>query len=140
MPVRAVLMALILLTASPHAAPQQQSKSQLHTRYPIHVESLIYPPTARKAHVAGDVQVAIRIDSEGRVDIPVRGTGHPLLRQASEENVKSWRFQPGAPEEMTITYHFKLESSQTDDFPTICSFDFPNSVTVQSRVYLQVVY
>src|ERR1700693_3091853 len=110
MPVRGLLIALFLIVVSPASEP----------RCAIHVESLVYPPTARLAHVAGDVHLVIKIDSEGRVESVNTASGNSMLRLAAEQNVKTWRFQSDRTEEMKITYHFKIEGTQTDDSSTVC--------------------
>src|SRR5579862_4485618 len=121
MPVRGLLIALLLLTLSPQAPP----------RIPIHVESLVYPVLSYKARITGDVVIAARIDPEGRVQVPVRPSGHPMLVQAAEANITTWRFQPGPPSDLTVTYHFRLEGDPKVNYPsTVCKFDLPDSVTV----------
>src|ERR1700676_5530636 len=97
MPARGLLLALLLLTASP----------QIQPRLPIHVLSLTYPPVARQARITGDVVLIAHIGSDGSVSIPIRKSGHPLLLQAAEDNLKAWKFQTGESQEMEITYHFK---------------------------------
>lgn len=130
MPMRALLIALFLGIVSPTSEP----------RGATHVESLVYPPTARLAHAVGDAQVLIRIDSVGRVESVTDVSGHPWFLRAAAQNVKTWRFKSGPPEEMNITYHFKLEASQTEDPATVCSFDLPDSVTILSHLYTPPIY
>lgn len=74
------------------------------------------------------------IGSDGTVSIPIRKSGHPLLLQVAEDNLKKWRFQRGEDQEMEITYHFKLSGQALDYAPTECSFDLPDSVTVFTHV------
>jgi TonB family protein len=118
---RGLLIALLFLTVSPQTQPS----------FPIHVESLVYPVVAYQARISGEVVVMAQIDSEGRVQVPVRPPGHPLLVQAAEENIKTWRFQSGPGSQLKVTYHFRLEGEPTYDYPSsVCKFDLPNSVTV----------
>jgi TonB family protein len=124
MPVRGLLVALLLLTVSPQTQP----------RFPIHVESLIYPSLARYARIQGDAVLTAQIGSDGRVPSPIRKSGHPILLQAAEENLKKWKFQPGEFQEMEITYHFKLSEQLSDSAPTECAFDLPDSVTVFAHI------
>jgi len=124
MPIRGLLIAVLLLTVSPQTQP----------RSPIHVESLVYPSIARYARIQGDVVLVAQIGSDGRVSIPIRKSGHPILLQAAEDNLKTWKFQSGEDLEMEITYHFKIGGEPTYGDPgTRCSFDLPNSVTVVTR-------
>jgi TonB family protein len=124
MPARGLLIALLLLTVSPQTQP----------RFPIHVESLIYPPLPRNARIQGDAVLIVHIGSDGSVSIPTRKSGHPLLLQVAEDNLKKWKFQPGESQEMEITYHFKLSEKPSDYAPTECAFDLPNSVTIFAHV------
>jgi TonB family protein len=123
MPVRGLLLALLLLTVSPQTQP----------RFPIHVVSLIYPPVARKARIQGDAVLMAQISSDGSVSIPIRRSGPPMLLQAAEDNLKTWKFQSGESQEMEITYHFKLREVSSESAQTECVFDMPDSVTISSN-------
>jgi TonB family protein len=121
MPARGLLIALLVLTVSPEAQP----------RFPIHVESMIYPPLARQARIQGDVVLVAQIGADGRVPSPIGRSGHPLLVQAAQDNLKALKFQGGEYQEMEITYHFKVEGQPSHGYAlTKCAFDLPNSVTV----------
>ena len=122
MSARGLLIALLALTVSPQTQP----------RLPIHVVSLIYPPVARQARIAGDVVLIAQIGSDGSVSIPIRKSGHPLLLQAAEDNLKTWKFQSGEDQEMEITYHFKLRVQPSGSAQTESAFDLPDSVTITS--------
>ena len=124
MPVRGLLVALLLLTVSPQTQP----------RFPIHVESLIYPSLARYARIQGNAVLIAHIGSDGSVSIPLRKSGHPILLQVAEDNLKKWKFQSGESQEMEITYHFKLSEQPSDYAPTECTFDLPDSVTIFAHV------
>jgi TonB family protein len=123
MPARGLLLALLFLTVSPQTQP----------RMPIHVVSLTYPPVARQAGIVGDVVLVAHIGSDGSVSIPILKSGHPILLQAAEANLKAWKFQAGESQEMEITYHFKLRENSSGSAQTQCAFDFPDSVTISSN-------
>jgi TonB family protein len=125
MPARGLLLALLFLTVSP----------QVQTRFPVHVESPIYPPLAVAARIVGDVLLAARIDSDGGVTLSYVVSGHPLLVQAALDNLKKWKFQPGESQEMEITYHFKVNGTPGNYPQSECTFDLPNSVTISSRPF-----
>jgi hypothetical protein len=124
MPARGLLIALLLLTASPQTQP----------RLPIHVESLGYPPLARQARIIGDAVLVAHIGSDGSVSFAIFKSGHPLLLQAAEGNLKKWKFLVGEAQEIEITYHFKLSEPPLNYAQTECAFDLPNSVTISSHV------
>jgi hypothetical protein len=119
MPARALLIALLFLSLSPQTPP----------RFPIHVESLDYPPLAIRAHIQGTVVFGARIAADGTVSIPLIKSGHPLFVHVAEENLKTWKFQSGEDQAMEITYQFKLRDSNKRS-GTQCQFDLPTSVTV----------
>jgi len=96
----------------------------------VHAESLEYPRVALFAQIVGDVNVAIKIASDGGVRSATAMSGHDFLRRAAEENAKRWRFQPGSDQMFHLTYHFKLEDPAVRDPHTECSFDLPDEVTV----------
>ena len=124
MPARGLLIVLLLLTVSPQTQP----------RFPIHVESLIYPSLARYARIQGNAVLIAHIGSDGSVSIPIRKSGHPILLQGAEDNLKKWKFQTGESQEMEITYHFKLRDQASDSAQTECVFDLPNFVTISSNL------
>jgi TonB family protein len=122
MPARGLLLALLFLTASPQTQP----------RMPIHVESLVYPPIARQAHMVGDASLIAHIGSDGSVSIPILKSGHPMFLRAAEDNLKKWKFQSGEEQEIEITYHFKFGEHPASSGQTECAFDLPDSVTITS--------
>lgn len=52
-----------------------------------------YPPIARLAKIQGEVKVDFTLNSNGEVVGATAASGHPMLKAAAEENVKTWRFQ-----------------------------------------------
>ena len=73
----------------------------------------IYPPLARQTRISGDVRVKLTTDG-GSVTIAEAIDGHPLLRTAAEQNVRTWKFAPHTPATFFVTFRYKLASSQTD--------------------------
>ncbi|HEV3149396.1 MAG TPA: energy transducer TonB [Acidobacteriaceae bacterium] len=73
-----------------------------------------YPPIARAAHIQGDVQIAVLIDTSGAVSEEKFLNGPPMLQQAALEAVKHWTFTPfatdGAAHEVVtvLTIPFRL--------------------------------
>lgn len=53
-----------------------------------------YPEIARKAHVSGSVTVQATVDREGKVRRAVAISGSPLLRQAAQDAVMRWTYDP----------------------------------------------
>lgn len=73
-----------------------------------------YPEPARRAHIAGPVQIQVTISEDGRVIESVVLNGHPLLRQAALMAARRWIFSPtllnGLPVKVQgiLTFNFIL--------------------------------
>jgi TonB family protein len=52
-----------------------------------------YPPLARLVQIQGEVKVEFVLNSDGEPVSVVAVSGHPMLKPAAEENVKTWRFE-----------------------------------------------
>ena len=52
-----------------------------------------YPPIARLAKVQGEVKIEFVLNTNGEPVSVTAVSGHPLLKAAAEENVKTWRFE-----------------------------------------------
>ncbi len=75
----------------------------------------VYPPIAKAARASGTIVVRIVVDESGRVESAEAESGHPLLRQPSEQAARMARFSPtllsGQPVKVSgvITYNFVLQ-------------------------------
>ncbi|HKQ76336.1 MAG TPA: TonB family protein [Blastocatellia bacterium] len=76
----------------------------------------VYPATARTAKMSGSVQVQITIDESGEVINAQVINGHPILRDASLQAAKQWRFKPtelsGKPVKAQGILSFSFDSSK----------------------------
>ena len=52
-----------------------------------------YPPIARLAQIQGEVKVEFVLNSDGEPVSVIAVSGHPMLKAAAEQNVKTWRFE-----------------------------------------------
>lgn len=97
-----------------------------------------YPPIARLAKIQGEVKVDFTLNSNGEVESATAVSGHPMLKGAAEENVKTWKFE--LPKNLYRTdwkystvFHFKISS---DEQP----YENPKlTVTLDSYRYVEVV-
>jgi TonB family protein len=97
-----------------------------------------YPPIARLAKIQGEVQVDFTLNSNGEIVSAAAVSGHPMLKAAAEENVKTWRFQ--LPKDLYRTdwkystvFNFKISK---DEQP----YESPKlAVTLDSYRYVEVV-
>jgi TonB family protein len=77
-------------------------RAQETTRKTISNPNPIYPELARKVHLAGTVKVQVVIATDGKIkEVKVVG-GHPLLVDAVQDALKSWKFVPASTETTTI--------------------------------------
>jgi TonB family protein len=75
-----------------------------------------YPALARAARIQGEVQIDFAIDGSGApIEITVV-SGHPLLANASVENLRTWRFTPlVGSNQPGKTYRTVFQYSLSDD-------------------------
>ena len=72
-----------------------------------------YPPVARQLRLAGDVEVDITIDEEGKVEDARVVKGNAVFSSAAVDAVKKWAFRPihvqGKASKVltTLTFSFK---------------------------------
>lgn len=128
---RFVLASFLLLSVFPVDEPA--------TRQPVatHVESLGYPDLARQTAIQGFVEIEIVIGNDGGISSARAISGHPLLKQAAEKNIKTWRFGPSSAGDrrLTVTYEFRLEPPKTYYRPeSQNAFELPTRVTVTSNL------
>jgi TonB family protein len=80
-----------------------------------HVEAIGYPDLAEQTAIQGAVEVEIIVSSDGGVSSASAASGHPLLKQPVEKNMKRWRFDSSSAgnRPLTVTYEFGLELPKT---------------------------
>ena len=96
-----------------------------------------YPPLARAAHIQGEVKVEFGLNSVGEPVSVTAVSGHPMLKGAAEENVKTWRFE--LPKDLYRTewkydtiFNFKI----SDD---VKPYESPKlTVTLDSYRYVEI--
>ena len=100
------------------------------------VESIAYPDFARAAQIQGAVDVEIVIGSDGGISSANAISGHPVLKEAAEKNIKKWRFDSSSTSNrpLTVTYEFRLELPKIYYRPESRNiFELPARVTVTSN-------
>ena len=73
----------------------------------------IYPPLARQTRIQGEVRVKVTTDGES-VRTAEAEAGHPLLRGAVEDDVRTWKFVTHTPGSFHVTFRYKLMSGNED--------------------------
>lgn len=88
-----------------------------------------YPPLARQARIGGTVRIRATTDGQKVISTSVE-EGHPLLKAAAEENVRSWQLAPRDP--TTFSVIFRYESVQTQECeappPPVVTLHLPQEV------------
>ena len=67
----------------------------------------VYPALARQARISGDVVLRLSTDGQSVTSAEAE-TGHELLRQAAEQNVRTWKFAPHQPGVFRVTFRYEL--------------------------------
>ena len=105
-------------TGSPDGVPNATGPirvSGLNAPTRIHFVKPVYPPLAISAHAEGEVLVDCVIAPNGQVREARVLSGHPLLKQASLDAVRQWRYTPPRLNDtpisvlLTVTVHFRLQ-------------------------------
>ena len=105
-----ILALSILLPSVPRIAAQEVPG--VLPKVVQHTEP-IYPPLARQTRIQGDVRIKITADGDSVRDAEAEA-GHPLLRGAAEENVKTWKFVAHTPGTFHVTFRYMLLSGNVD--------------------------
>ncbi len=123
--VRTILMLSVLIGAVPRAVAQQSSEAL--PKVIQHAEPT-YPPLARQTRIDGEVRVNFITDGESVLDVATE-SGHPLLRTATEDNVRTWKFVAHTPGTFHATFHYKFATDTTEvtflESPAIVQVEAP---------------
>jgi TonB family protein len=80
-----------------------------------------YPPLARQARIAGDVDLTLAIRRDGGVESAVVVSGHPMLKQAALDSAQRSRFECGGCGEAVTSYSLKYKFQITSrGYPKDC--------------------
>jgi len=101
------LMFAIVPLAKPQDSPDVLPKVVQHSQP-------IYPPLARQTRIQGDVRVRLVTDGASVTNVEAVA-GHPLLRKATEDNVRTWKFASHRPSSFFVTFRYKLVSGDVVD-------------------------
>ncbi len=92
-------MALLLTTVN---LPAQETRKLISNPTPA------YPETARRFRLTGVVKVQVVISTDGQIKSTKVIGGHPLLVNAVEETLKSWKYAPaGAETTALLEFNFR---------------------------------
>jgi TonB family protein len=140
-----VVAALCLSGTIEHASAQSAQSSEAPQSGAVltRLSDPTYPPLARQARIAGDVDLMLTIRRDGSVESAVVVSGHPMLRQAALDSTRRSQFEcrgcSEAANPYALKYKFQLASrdppkdctAQMDDGPPAVEKDLAgHQVTV----------
>src|SRR6202043_3580868 len=90
----ALVAAAILATAVVESLAQIATISDPQQSGPVmsRLSPPIYPPLAKQARIAGDVNLILAVRQDGSIQSAVAASGHPLLTQAALTSAQQSRF------------------------------------------------
>jgi TonB family protein len=107
-----IIQTLVLLALI--ANPAAQNPKELRLKF---AALPVYPAIARAARIQDDVDVQFVVNASGETESVTAISGHPLLRAAAVDNVKTWRFVVPSSDSSTewkYTTTFKFKFSDDD--------------------------
>jgi hypothetical protein len=92
-----------------------------------------YPAAAKEHHIGGLVIVQVTTDGKNITDL--RSSGLPVLAQAAEANIRTWKLAKNAPTSFTVTYVYSYEGEYEPDPVYHCraKLELPNRVEVSAN-------
>jgi hypothetical protein len=92
-----------------------------------------YPPSAKQNHIGG--LVIIRVTTDGKKITDLKTTGLPVLAEAAEANIRTWKFADNAPTTFTVTYAYVQEGEYEPDPVHNCraKLELPSKVEVSTN-------
>jgi len=93
-----------------------------------------YPPKAESTRLQGMVKLQVTTDGHRASDVKLT-SGHPVLAEAAEKNVRTWIFADHTPTAFLVTYFYLNEGKFKRDAATKCDakMELPTKVTVSTR-------
>jgi TonB family protein len=93
-----------------------------------------YPALARQVRIGGVVKLFLVIDEAGKVAEMDLESGHPLLRTAALENLRTWKFEvpSSGPTAFEVTYEFTLRDKKESSSHEEVTFDLPRRVRISA--------
>lgn len=129
-----VLLRLLLLVCVCTGASQCEDKTP---DIPVvkSAEMPLYPHLARLARIEGTVRVQVTTDGTAVARMAASGA-HPVLLNAAQENLKTWRFYPHRSLTFTVEFVYKLEPPEVyGPVNATLKLDLPNRVEILSKMH-----
>lgn len=68
----------------------------------------LYPRTALLTHIQGTVKIRVTTDGKRASSLEAE-SGPPMLAQAAEDNIRTWRFKEHKPLTFSVTFRYVIE-------------------------------
>ena len=136
---------VVILFSSAAFQSQTPAKASLPIRLPVvkAAETPIYPPLARAARIEGTVLLDVSTDGQSVVTVRTK-SGHKVLRDAAEQNVRTWRFYGHTPTSFEVSFVYRLGKSEVEGWSNSkVVLEFPTKVEITTnppKVETQVSY
>jgi hypothetical protein len=127
-PIFLVFFALLAAyVAKQNAVPTQQDESFVIQ----HADMPSYPAMARVAHVTGKVEVTIKNGLV--VQTEQKSSAHPILINATLENLRTWRFRPDTSAKFSVTYVYELEKKRSSSGNPRIEMQLPYRIKITAQ-------
>jgi TonB family protein len=106
-----------------------------HADIVLHAEVPLYPPLAIQGRLSGVVRLHILVENGAVTKAESESSAQlQVLVSAATENVRTWRFAPGARGTFDVTYTYELDKIEgvRSENPHIV-MDLPTSVKITAR-------
>ncbi|MGB0063841.1 MAG: energy transducer TonB [Terracidiphilus sp.] len=96
----AAFAAIVALALPVHGGDTRAVKSRV---------SPVYPEIAKRMHIAGEVELQVTVDAQGKVKDVKPVSGNHMLSAAAEDAVRQWKYVAGDGDSVvTVTINFAL--------------------------------
>lgn len=102
------LCALFIVSAWPVGQVSGQAVGAKALPVVISADVPLYPRMAQIARIQGTVTLQIETDGTSVKNVTTRGES-PILRNAAEANVRTWRFRPDQAATFTVTFEYIVD-------------------------------
>ncbi len=97
-------------------------------------EMPLYPALPRVARIQGEVTLRVTTDGTAVASVTAE-SGHPMLAQAAQENVKTWKFERHEPTSFPVLFSYHLDEELVTH---VCDPDIPDNGTVVLKLPREV--
>jgi hypothetical protein len=94
-----------------------------------------YPSNAESTRLQGMVKMQVTTNGHEVTDVKIT-SGHPVLAQAADKSVRTWKFKDHTPTTFAVTYFYVFQGYVKRDPVTKCSakMDLPTQVTISTKL------